>query len=145
MMSNSSAIVGTTWNETLATLSGCVREVFHRSFPAFKDDGDVSPTIVALRDAFHAFPVPTDVLLIDSGRVQPVEPRLYMDNKEQEGPIWTLIAHHGGESPGRGITFHGTRPLAELDTYCPLLKERFAIRDDDGSLEAISKPSVRQS
>jgi len=137
MMSNSSARVRTTWNETLTVVSSYVREVFHRSFPPFKDDGDVSPTIVALRDAFYAFPVPTDVLLIDSGKVQPVEPRLFLDNIEEGGPIWTLIAHHAGEAPGRGITFHGTRPLAELDTYCSLLKERFAFRDDDGSLEII--------
>ena len=66
-----------------------------------------------------------------------MEPRLYLDTKNEEGPIWTLIAHHVGEAPGRGITFHGTRPLAELDTYCSLLKERFAFRDDDGSLEII--------
>jgi len=93
--------------------------------------------MVALRNAFYAFPVPTDVLLIDSGKVQAVEPRLYLDIKQEEGPIWTLIAHHVGEAPGRGITFHGTRPLAELDAYCSLVKERFAFRDDDGSLEII--------
>src|SRR6266478_5276954 len=136
MMSDSLAKVGTTWRETFATVSKLVREMFHRSFPPFEDDGDVSPTIVALRDAFYAFPVPTDVLLIDSGKVQPVEPRLYLDTKEEEGPIWTLIAHHVGETPGRGITFHGTRPQAELDAYCFLLKERFAF-SDDGSLEII--------
>jgi len=127
----------TTWDDTFGIVSSYVHEMFHRSFPPFKDDGDVSPTIVALRDAFYAFPVPTDVLLIDCGKVQPVEPRLYLDNEEEEGPIWTLIAHHVGEAPGRGITFHGTRSLAELDTYCSLLKERFAIRDDDGSQEII--------
>jgi len=136
-MSDSSARVGTTWNETFATVSKYVREVFHRSFPPFKDDGDVSPTIVALRDAFYAFPVPTDVLLIDSGKVQPVEPRLFLDTKNEEGPIWTLVGHHVGEAPGRGIKFHGTRPLAELGSYCSLLKERFAFRDDDGSLDII--------
>lgn len=125
-----------TWDDTFGIVSSYVREAFHRSFPPFKDD-EVSPDIVALRDAFYAFPVPTDVLLIDSGKVQPVEPRLYLDTKEEEGPIWTLIAHHVGETPGRGITFHGTRPQAELDAYCSLLKERFAFSDDDGSLEII--------
>lgn len=136
MMSDSLTSVRT-WDETFSMLSKNVREVFHRSFPPFKDDGDVSPDLVALRDAFYAFPVPTDVLLIDSGRVQPVEPRLYLDHKKEEGPVWTLIVHHLGETPGRGITFHGTRYLAEFDTYCSLLKERFGFRDDDGSLEII--------
>jgi len=137
MMSDSLAKVGTTWRETFATVSKLVREMFHRSFPPFEDDGDVSPTIVALRDACYAFPVPTDVLLIDSGRVQPVEPRIFLDTQKEEGPIWTLIAHHVGESPGRGIAFHGTRALAELDAYSSLLRQRFAFRDDDGSLESI--------
>jgi hypothetical protein len=127
-----------TWDETLAIVSGYVREAFHRSFPLFKED-EVPPHLVALRDAFYAFPVQTDVLLIESGRVQPVEPRLYLDTKSEEGPIWTLIAHHVGETPGRGITFHGVRLLTELDKYSSLLKERFGFRDDDGSLQIISR------
>jgi len=57
-----------TWDDTFGVVSSHVRDVFHRSFPPFKDDGDVSPTIVALRDAFYAFPVPTDVLLIEEQR-----------------------------------------------------------------------------
>jgi hypothetical protein len=125
-----------TWEDTFAILSNHVREAFHRNFPLFKED-EVPPQLVALRDAFYAFPVPTDVLLIDSGKVQPVEPRLYLDTKNEEGPIWTLIANHVAQAPARGITFHGTRLLAELDTYSSLLKERFGFRDDDGSLEII--------
>ena len=125
-----------TWDETLSVVASRVRETFQRSFP-FTDDGEVSPNIVALRDAFYAFPVPTDVLLIDSRRVQPVEPRIFLETRQEEGPIWTLIAHHVGESVERGTTFHGTRALEELDAYCPLLREHFAFRDDDGSLELI--------
>ncbi len=40
------------WEETLSTVAGCLREDFHRSYP-FKDDGEVSPKILALRDAFQ--------------------------------------------------------------------------------------------
>ncbi len=125
-----------TWDETLSVVASRVRETFQRSFP-FTDDGEVSPNIVALRDAFYAFPVPTDVLLIDSGRVQPIEPSIFLETRQEEGPIWTLIAHHVGHSPEHGSTFHGTRTLGELDTYCPLLRQRFAFRDDDGSMELI--------
>jgi hypothetical protein len=46
----------TMWEETLATITGYLRDAFHISFP-FKDDGDVSPKILALRDALYAFPV----------------------------------------------------------------------------------------
>jgi hypothetical protein len=127
-----------TWEDTFAIVSRYVRDAFKRSFP-FENDGEVSPKIVALRDAFFAFPVPTDVLLIDSGKIQAVEPRIFLDTNKEEGPIWTLIAHHAGEVPGRGITFHGTRSLSDLDSYSSLLKERFGFRDDDGSLDLIRK------
>ncbi len=126
-----------TWDETFADVAGYLREAFHRSF-SFKDDGEVSPSIVALRDGFYAFPVPTDVLLIDSGRVQAVQPRIFLDIDGEVGPIWTLIAHHVGDKSREGITFHGTRALADLDSYSSLLVQRFAFRDNDGSLEIVS-------
>src|ERR1700738_1733184 len=135
MVSNSLVRTG---EDTFEIVSRYVREVFKRSFH-FENDGDVSSKIVALRDAFYAFPVPTDVLLIDSEKIQAVEPRIFLDTNKEEGPIWTLIAYHAGEVPGRGITFHGTRRLAELDSYSCLLKERFGFREDDGSLDLIQK------
>jgi hypothetical protein len=85
----------TMWEETLATIAGYLREAFHFSF-TFKDDGDVSPKILALRDALYAFPVPTDVLLVDCGKIQTVHPRIFLDTAKEEGPIWTVIAHHAG-------------------------------------------------
>ena len=69
--------------------------------------------------------------------MQPVEPRIFLETREEEGPIWTLIAHHVADSPEGGTTFHGTRVLGELDSYCALLREHFAFRDDDESLEVI--------
>ncbi len=87
------------WQTTLSLVSNCLREEFHRSYP-FKDDGDVSPSIVALRDAFHAFPVSADVLLIDAGAKQSVGHygSIVMGANFSTGPIWTLIAHHLGDA-----------------------------------------------
>jgi hypothetical protein len=117
------------WEETLATIAGYLREAFHRSFP-FKDDGDVSPEILALRDAFYAFPVPTDVLLVDCGAIQAVQPRIFLDTAREEGPIWTLIAHHVGNASGKRIAFHGTRCLEDVASYWPLLVERFGFEGE---------------
>jgi len=50
------------WKNTLSLVAEHLRKAFQSSHP-FKDDGEVSPSIVALRDAFHTFPVSADVLL----------------------------------------------------------------------------------
>jgi hypothetical protein len=125
-----------TWDETFADVAGYLREVFHRRI-SFKDNGEVSPDIVALRDGFYAFPVPTDVLLVDSGRVQDVQPRIFLEIEGKVGPIWTLIAHHVGDKSGKGSTFHGTRSLTDLVSDSSLLVHHFAFRDNDGSLEIV--------
>jgi len=81
------------WQETLSLAADCLREEFHHSHP-FKDDGDVSPSLVALRDAFHEFPVSVDVLLIDAGSAQvvPHYASIFMGAGFLAGPIWTLTA-----------------------------------------------------
>src|SRR6266567_4629008 len=119
------------WQTTLSLVSNCLREEFHRSYP-FKDDGDVSPSIVALRDAFHAFPVSADVLLIDAGAKQSVRHygSIVMGANFSTGPIWTLIAHHLGDASHKEVRLHGTRPLADLDSYLPLLAESFGLDDE---------------
>jgi hypothetical protein len=46
------------------------------------------------------------------------------------GPIWTLIAHHLGDASHKEVRFHGTRSLADLDSYLPLLAESFGLDDE---------------
>ncbi len=119
------------WQETLSVAADCLREEFHRSYP-FRDDGDVSPKILALRDAFHAFPVSADVLLIDAGSTQSVPHygSIVMGADFSSGPIWTLIAHHLGDASRKEVSFHGTRSLADLDSCLPLLAESFGLDDE---------------
>jgi hypothetical protein len=120
-----------TWEWTLAEVASCLQEEFKHRFP-FKDDGDVSPDIVALRDAFNAFPVSADVLLIDVSDI-PITPppRLFLDAEKGESTVWTLIAHHVADTPSKQITFHGTRTLGDLHTYFPLLVERFGLDEEN--------------
>lgn len=119
------------WQKTLALVAESLREEFHRSHP-FKNDGDVSPSIVALRDAFHTFPVSADVLLIHAGSKQSVGhyASTVMGANFSSGPVWTLIAHHLGDISRKEVIFHGTRPLDDLDGYLPLLAESFGLDDD---------------
>lgn len=119
------------WQKTLSLVADCLREDFHRSYP-FKNDGDVSPSLVALRDAFHAFPVSADVILIDAGSKQSVGHygSIVMGANFSAGPIWTLIAHHMVDTSRKGVRFHGSRKLADLDSCLPLLAESFGLDDE---------------
>jgi len=125
------------WKNTLSLVADRLREDFHSSYP-FKDDGEVSPNIVALRDAFHTFPVSADVLLIDAGSKQPAGHygSIVMGANFSAGPIWTLIAHHMADGSRKEVRFHGTRDLADLDSYLPLLADFFGL-DDESYMESI--------
>src|SRR6266478_1385462 len=119
------------WKNTLSFVARRLREDFHSSY-SFKDDGDVSPSIVALRDAFYMFPVSVDVLLIDVGSKQPAGHygTIVMGANFSMGPIWTLIAHHTADVSNKEVRFHGTRNLADLGSYLPLLADSFGLDDE---------------
>lgn len=137
-MSVSSSLQPTSsWEETLAAVGASLREQFKNQHP-FQNDGDVSPSIVALRDAFNLFPASADVLLIDVGPNHSVRHYgcVVMGADFSPGPIWTLIAHHVEDASLKKIVFHGTRSLAELDSFLPLLADSFGL-DDDGYRDSI--------
>ncbi len=46
------------------------------------------------------------------------------------GPIWTLIAHHMLDTSRKEVRFHGSRKLADLDSYLRLLAESFGLDDE---------------
>jgi hypothetical protein len=119
------------WEETFFLVAGCLREEFKHQY-SFTDDGDVSPSILALRDAFHRFPVSTDVLLIDAGTVRalPHPATSFLAADMCAGPIWTLIAHHLVDDSAKSVTFHGTRSLKDLEHYLTLLADRFDLADE---------------
>jgi len=119
------------WKNTLSLVAEHLRKAFQSSHP-FKDDGEVSPSIVALRDAFHTFPVSADVLLIDAGSKQPAGHygTVFMGANFLAGPLWTLIAHHMADGSRKEVRFHGTRALADLDSDVPLLADFFGLDDE---------------
>jgi hypothetical protein len=104
---------------------------FKQQFP-FKDNGEVHPSTIALRDAFHSFPVSADALLIDATHIQiDPPPRLFLETDKYKGPIWTLIAHHVAQLPSKQFTYHGIHAMEDLRSYFPLLVERFALDDEN--------------
>lgn len=136
-MATASATEIAQWQETLLRVASCLRDGFKNVHP-FEDDGEVSPTVIAFRDAFHAFPVSADVLLVDAGSVQSPGhyATIFLPPHSSTGPIWTLIAHHIDELPKREVNFHGKVALSEFDSYLPLLSERFGL--DDRYLEDLT-------
>lgn len=116
------------WKNTLTLVADHLRKAFQSSH-SFKDDGEVSPSIVALRDAFHIFPISADVLLVDAGSKRPDGHygTIVMGANFSAGPIWTLIAHHTGNVSNKEVRFHGTRDLSDLDSYLPLLADSFGL------------------
>ncbi len=120
------------WKSVIESLADFLRKEFRSSFP-FEDDGDVSPEVLALRDAFDSFPVRTDVLLIDiAGSSSPLS----------EGRFWTLIRHDLSKPKTDEVTFHGTCKLGDIDAHSSLLAENFGLQGQD-TLESIKSLTLR--
>jgi hypothetical protein len=127
------------WQRTFSLVAGLIREEFTTQYP-FSDDGEGSPATIALRDAVYAFPFRADVLLLDAGSFQAVPhySSTFVEPAVQASSIWSMVAHHLGDTSPREITFHGICALADLDNYLPLLSQRFAL-DDDSYADAIRR------
>lgn len=120
------------WQKAFETVALHLRDHFHKNFP-FKDDGEVAPDILALRDAFYSFPVHTDILLIDATKDV---------TGEFHQPVWTLTRFDMNAGTNRDLVFHGTASPVDLDRHSSLLNERFGI-DDASTLESIGKLTFR--
>jgi hypothetical protein len=128
------------WSQTLILISTSLRQEFRTACP-IDDDGAASPKLLALRDAFFAFPFPIDVLLIetDPPSTNPHYSDSFMGTDARTSKVWTLIAHHLGNGSGNQINYHGARRLSDLESYLPLLADRFGLDDpsDKESLQTL--------
>src|SRR5437879_1926857 len=66
----------------------------------------------------------------------PPPPRLFLDTHKDAGPIWTLVAHHLGDTSRKQARFHGACTLTDLNNYLPLLVESFGL-DHESYLDSI--------
>jgi len=113
-------------------LSEDLRGEFAKRFP-FQADTDVSPDLVALRDAFAAFPVPVDVLLLD------VEGH---SNPFSTSPVWTLIRYDITRPRTLEVRDHGLVALDDVSKQGELLKDVFGL-DGPGDLDSLCTLSFR--
>jgi hypothetical protein len=101
-----------------------------RSFmPQFVDlqpDGSGSPRMLAMRDAFLAFPAPAEVLFIDSTG---------MAERRDGGPHWTLIRFDLSQPRTSQVNFATALKWAELPDHREMLRERFGV--DENTWESL--------
>lgn len=91
-----------------------------------KPDGSGSPRMIALRDAFHAFPAPTHNLLVDAAGFPS-----WRDNS----PFWTIVRYDLSHPNANTVRFAQEVSASDLPLHRSLLSEYFGVGDD--SLEAV--------
>ncbi len=111
----------TDWNRVFNDLGGLLRGHFRQHFP-FQDDGEVSPHVLALRDACEAFCDCVNILLIDAEQ---------LTSPFSKGRYWTLVCYRLARPNPKRIAFHGCIKAPELIFHAPLLATYFDIHDLD--------------
>jgi hypothetical protein len=106
------------WNHFVASLPDLLRVELRRRIQ-LEPDGSGHPAQLALRDAFCAFPVQTDVLLLDTGglALHPGEER-----------FWTLLNFDFSVTTGDLVRFHGIAPTSKIARNTALLDTHFSLR-----------------
>jgi len=101
-----------------------------RSFiPQFVDlqpDGSGSPRMLAMRDAFSAFPAPAEVLFIDATGVE---------ERRDGGSHWTLIRFDLSQPGTSQVNFVTALKWEELPDHREMLREHFGV--DENTSESL--------
>lgn len=112
----------TDWNKIFERLAHLLRKEFNHRFP-FKDDGDVSPELLSIRDGIHAFPFPTHVLRLDMRGVK---------SRFSEGDdIWTIVRYDLSQKNTNQPQFHGVVTQGEIASRYSFLETVFDISEPD--------------
>jgi len=82
-------------------------------------DGSGHPAQLALREAFYAFPVPTDILVVDTGS-------LALQPGEDE--FWTLLNFNFSAPTSGLVRFHGIVSALNMKRDAVLLDKHFSLR-----------------
>lgn len=116
------------WRDFLVALPDLLRSESNRRIQ-IEPDGSGPPVQLALHEAFNAFPVLTDVLLLDTDGcpLQPGEER-----------FWTLLNFDFSVTTGNLMRFHGTASALKIKRRAVLLDTHFSLRFIDlGSLRGL--------
>jgi ribosomal protein S15P/S13E len=109
------------WSRFFASVPDLLRAEFHKRIQ-FEPDGSGHPGLLAMRDAFYAFPVFTDILLLDSGG------RTLQSGEER---FWTLLNFDFSVTGGDLVRFHGTVSASAIERHATLLETHFSLHAYD--------------
>jgi hypothetical protein len=116
------------WRDFLVALPNLLRMESDRQIQ-LESDGSGSPAQLALRDAFYAFPVLTDVLLLDTDGCS-------LQHGEER--FWTLLNFDFSVTCGDLMRFHGIASASKIKRHTVLLDTHFSLRVTDlGSLRGL--------
>src|SRR5215472_12909592 len=110
----------TGWNTLFLAVKDQLKNFADKQWP-LERDGSGSDAHVCFHRLFNSFPVPADVLLLDTTR---------LDLPRKEGPFATAIRYDFSRPHTRRIHFHGTVPLAEVDAHAGLIESALGIGAD---------------
>jgi hypothetical protein len=116
------------WRNFFVALPDLLRSESDRRIQ-IEPDGSGPPAQLALREAFNAFPVLTDVLLLDTDGC-PLDPG--------EERFWTLLNFDFSVTTGNLMRFHGTASASKIKHHAASLDTYFSLRFIDlGSLRGL--------
>jgi len=126
----SSPVPATGWDELFRTLDSYLKTFAAQQWPLF-EDGSGSETYVSLHRLYGAFPVPVDILLLDTDGIEAA--------RKQER-FATAIRYDFSRGSTPNVRFHGVVPLAEADAHAPKIKALLGL--DQQSLEPLKDLSL---
>ncbi len=116
------------WHDFLVALKDLLRRESDRRIQ-FESDGSGPPAQLALREAFYAFPVLTNVLLLDTAGCT-------LQSGEER--FWTLLKFDFSVTTGDPMRFHATASASKIKRHAVLLDTHFSLRVIDlGSLRGL--------
>jgi len=110
----------TGWNTLFLAVRDQLKDFAAKQWP-LEPDGSGSDAHICLHRLFNTFPVPADVLLLDTTR---------LDLPHTEGRFATAIRYDFSRPNTRRIHFHGTVPLVEADAHAGLIESALGIGAD---------------
>jgi hypothetical protein len=123
------------WSRCINHVAARLPGLFHTYYP-FLNDSDASSFTLALRDAFYSFPVPTDILLVDTLGASDAPPGT--------SRRWTLIRQDFSRRNTPVVNFHGEVAISRLHTWEELLYQVFGCESQE-DLVSIQSLAFRAS
>lgn len=118
------------WNNLLATAGDYLKAAVRQRVP-LEPDGSGSPKALALHGLYGAFPVPTDILILDTSGI---------DAPRKRDQYAAILRYDFSKPNTPTVHLHGTVPLAKIEDHRIFIDSAVGIRLD--SLSSLKDLSV---